>query len=93
MQNRPVFFSARLFDHLQIEPYRRNRARVCIEFLALDKKTVSALTGGILLREGCFYRQLNYSEFQLYGGTLLCVFGPDGRCCRAYFFRAVLSVN
>lgn len=82
----PVFFSSQLFDYLKIEPYKRTTAQSKIEYLRLKKEDVEVLTKAKIAQEGFFWDVLHYVKFELKFGFLLCVFGDNGQCCRAYFF-------
>ncbi|WP_075555511.1 hypothetical protein [Parabacteroides timonensis] len=82
----PVFFSSSLFDFLKIEPYKRATAQSKIEFLRLKKEDIKAILKAKISQEGSFGVIFHYVRFELKFGFLLCVFAPDGECCRAYSF-------
>lgn len=85
----PVFFSSQLFDYLKIDLYKRATAQSKIEYLRLQKEDVEALTKAKITQEGFFWDVLHYVQFELKFGSLLCVFGHNGECCRAYFFSNI----
>lgn len=85
----PVFFSARLFDLLEIHPLERATAQSKLQYLRLTKQDIEALTMSEITREGGFCEILQYVQFDFQFGFLLCVFDYNGRCCRAYFINHI----
>lgn len=82
----PVFFSSQLFDYLKIDYCKRATAQSRIEYLRLKKQDIQALTRAEVYKEGIFADIIQYVQFDLKYGSLLCVFDDDEKCCRAYFF-------
>lgn len=86
----PIFFTSKLFDFLGINPLRRATSQSRIEYLRLTQEEIECLTMAKIIQKGLFWEDLQYVQFDLSVGSLLCVFDDNGRCCRAYFFSNFL---
>lgn len=85
----PVFFSKQLFELLGISPLKRAAAQSRIEYLRMKKAEIESFTMGKIIRQGQFYNALQYAQYDMGFGSLLCVFGDNDECCRAYFFNDI----
>ena len=90
-QKHPVFFSKSFFDFLKFDERQRAAVRPNIKYLNLRKTEVERQnTPFKIMRTGIYLDTFEYIQFFHADSVLLCVFGNNQRCCRAYYLNNIL---
>lgn len=87
-QKHPVFFSKLFFDFLNFDERQRSAVRPKVEYLNLRKTQVERQnTPFKVMWTGIYLDVFEYVQFCHEDSVLLCVFGNNQRCCRAYYLN------